>query len=239
MDILLVFIFGLFIGSFYNVVAMRTLSGEKISNSRSHCTSCNHTLGPLDLVPLFSYVFLRGKCRYCKVKISPLYAFGELITGITFAYLYWRFDLTLELGIHLILGSMLVILVITDLLEKTVPNKIIAVGLVLILILRLLSGEDILFYILSSLGIFGLLFLVMVLSGDKLGGGDVKLYAVIALGIGAWGSLVSLFLASFIALLVTGPLLVTKKIDRKHQIPFVPFVWIGVLLSYMVEINIF
>ena len=239
MDIFSIFIFGLFIGSFYNVVAMRTLSGEKISNSRSHCTSCNHTLGPLDLVPLFSYIFLRGKCRYCKVKISPLYAFGELITGVTFAFLFWRFGLSLELVVQLALGSMLVILTITDLLEKTVPNKIIVVGLVTILILRVLNGEDILFYLLSSLGMFSLLFLVMVLSGDKLGGGDVKLYAVVALGLGVWGSLVSLFLASLIALLVTGPLLVTKKIDRKHQIPFVPFVWIGVLLSYMVEINIF
>lgn len=238
-DILFIFIIGLFIGSFYNVVAMRTLKGESIVVSRSHCTSCGHILGPLDLVPVFSYIFLRGRCRYCKVKISPLYCFGELITGITLAYLYWIFGLSFDFAIHAMLGSMLVILVISDLLEKTIPNKIVLVGLLTIFILRIIKGERILFYILSSLGIFSLLFLVMIMSGDKLGGGDVKLYAVIGLAIGIWGSLVSLFLASLFALLLIMPLVLTKRINMKHPVPFVPFVWAGVLASYLVEINLF
>lgn len=239
MDILFVFIIGLFIGSFYNVVAMRTLKGENIVISRSHCPSCNHVLGPLDLIPVFSYILLRGRCRYCKIKISPLYCFGELITGITLAYIYWLFGLSFDFIIHATLGSVLVILVISDLLEKTVPNKIVLFGLLAILILRVIKGERVLFYTLSSLGVFLLLFLVMVGSGNKLGGGDVKLYSIIGLATGIWGALVSIFLASLFALLVTMPLILTKRVDKKHPIPFVPFIWAGVLFSYLIEINLF
>lgn len=239
MEILFVFILGLFFGSFYNVVAMRTLKGESIVISRSHCTSCNHDLWVLDLVPVFSYLFLRGKCRYCGVKISPLYCFGELITGITFAFLYSIFGPTLDFVIHLVMGSVLTILVISDLIDKTIPNKIVFWGFVMVLILRLIKGEDVFFYILSSLGVFLLLFLFMVGSGNKLGGGDVKLYSVIGLTIGAWKALASIFFASTVALIVAVPLLITKKIDRKFQIPFVPFIWVGVLLSYFIEFNLF
>lgn len=238
MDIALVFIFGLFLGSFYNVVAMRTLKGENIATGRSHCTVCNHVLGVLDLVPVFSYIFLRGKCRYCKTKISPLYCLGELATGITLAYVYWLFGLSIDFVIHFVLGSILVILTITDLIEKIVPNKIVFAGLVLILLFRIISGENLAFYILSSIGVFIFLFLLMIASKDKLGGGDVKLYAVISLAIGAWKAFASIFFASFVALLITLPMILKKKMDRKTEIPFVPFIWVGVLISYIVEINL-
>lgn len=237
-EITLMFIFGLFFGSFYNVVAMRTLKGENIVISRSHCTNCGHELGPLDLVPVFSYLFLKGQCRYCKTKISPLYLVGELITGITFALIYWLFGFNLDFAIHAVTGSMLVILVITDLIEKTVPNRIVLVAFIAVLILRIFKGENLVFYLISSVAVFGLLFMVMVLSGGKLGGGDVKLYAVIGLTIGIWHSLISIFLASLGALIVIIPQILLKRIDWKHPIPFVPFIWIGVLLSYFVHVSL-
>jgi prepilin signal peptidase PulO-like enzyme (type II secretory pathway) len=233
MEIGLVFILGLVMGSFFNVIGIRLLKGESLAFPPSHCTSCGHKLGPLDLIPVLSYIFLRGKCRYCKNQISPIYCIGELLTGITFAFLFWRFNLSVELLIHLVIGSMLVISVITDIQEKIVVNEVVLTALGLVLILRLLNWRDIAYYSMSAVGVFAFMYLLFVLSGEKIGGGDVKLYIVIALALGAWATFISLFYASTLALILIGPLMLMKKVRRNYEIPFVPFIWAGVILTYI------
>jgi len=233
MDTAFVFIIGLCIGSFYNVVGIRLLNKESILFSRSQCMSCRHPLGFFDLVPVLSYLCLGGKCRYCQSKISPIYLLGELATGLTLAFLYSMFGFSLEFAIHAVMGSMLVISVVSDLSQKRVSNSVVLVSLVLILVLRLVAWDYFLYYLLSSLGLLFLFILLLIFGGEKIGGGDVKIYTVVGLTLGAWPALLSLFFACVIALGVILPFLVTRSIGWKHQIPFVPFIWGGVLLAYL------
>lgn len=232
-----VFFISLFLGSFYNVVALRTLSGENLAFPASHCTTCNHKLGPLDLFPVFSWLFLKGKCRYCGAKISGIYPFGELLTAFSYTLIVWKFGFTLETVIQIVFITIMIWGTITDLKETIVPNKFTFIGLILVGILRVISGEAIAHYIISSLVSFGLLLLILVLSGGKMGGADVKLYALIGLSVGISASIASLFYASIIGLIVNLPIMIKRK--ESAEIPFVPFITLGVLGTYIVNLYSF
>lgn len=234
---ILTFIFGLILGSFYNVVALRTLSGEKLAFPPSHCTNCNHKLGFFDLFPLFSFLFLGGKCRYCKHKISPVYPFGELLTATSYTLIIYKFGLSMNALIQILFITFLMFSTITDIKETIVPDRFIVIGLITVGTLRLIHGEDIIFYLISALVSFVVLFLILILSGGKMGGADVKLYALIGLSIGWVDSMGSLFYASIIALIVHLFILLKNKgkFDRSKEIPFVPFITLGVLCTYFLN----
>ena len=117
---LFIIIFGLILGSFFNVVAIRLLKKESIAFPPSHCVNCNHQLHTLDLVPVFSYLLLKGKCRYCKSSISPLYPFGELLTAVSIFLVYKNVGLSLDLIPALLLTITLVISVLTDIREQLI-----------------------------------------------------------------------------------------------------------------------
>ncbi|WP_158212406.1 prepilin peptidase [Natranaerobius trueperi] len=246
MDIFIFFILGTLFGSFYNVVAFSLLDkGQEnlkhILLGRSHCPNCKEKLSVIEMIPIVSYILLLGKCKNCKQSISCYYLLGELITSVTFALLYHNFGFSIDLLIHLTLGSLLVISVITDIKKRLILNKLLIVFGAIILILRIVLHIALdfylLYYLVSGFVMFLSLFLVMVLSGNKLGGGDVKLYGVIALTIGALDAFYSLFFASVLGLLIMIPGMLLGKVDRKTQIPFVPFIWIGVLLTYYIDVS--
>lgn len=230
-----VFLIGLIFGSFYNVVALRTLSGEKLAFPPSHCTSCQHRLSILDLFPVFSYMFLGGKCRYCKAKISPIYPTGELLTAVSYTIVVHTFGFTMEGLIQIVFITVMIWATMTDLKETMVPNRFVVVGLTLVLSLRLIDGVDITHYLMSSAVSFGALLLILILSRGKMGGADVKLYALIGLSIGLMDSVGSLFYAALIALAFQVPIIIKNKgkIDREKEIPFVPFITLGVLCTYL------
>ena len=234
---LFVFFISLFLGSFYNVVALRTLSGESLAFPASHCTTCNHTLKPRDLTPVFSWLFLGGKCRYCSDKISPLYPFGELLTALSYTLIVWKFGFTLETLIHIVFITVMIWATITDLKTTMVPDRFVVFGLLAVGALRIYSGEMVGTYFLSALLSFGLLFLIFILSGGRMGGADVKLYALIGLTIGFSGSFASLFYASFIGVIANIPMLIKKK--EPVEIPFVPFITAGVLFTYIINVYSF
>lgn len=142
MDIIylaLFFIYGIIFGSFFNVVGLRVPKKESIVAPPSHCTACDYKLGILDLVPVFSYLFLRGKCRNCQVKISPIYPVMELFTGLLFAFSYWKIGFQVELIIVLLFISMLIIITVSDLAYMLIPNKILLPFGVLLFVLRIIS----------------------------------------------------------------------------------------------------
>lgn len=228
-----VFFISIYLGSFYNVVALRTLSGESIigTNENSHCTTCGHELNYLDMVPIFSWLFLKGKCRYCGDKLSPVYPFGELLTGISYTVIVWQFGFTLEALVQVVLMTVMIWATITDLKEMIVPDRFTVIGLILVGILRLAIGESVSMYFISGLLSFLFLLLILVLSGGRMGGADVKLYALIGLAIGIDGAIGSLFYASFIGVLINLPIMIKKKDSLK--IPFVPFITAGILLIYI------
>lgn len=234
-----VFFISLFFGSFYNVVALRTLSGESIVSPKahSHCISCQHQLSYWDMVPLFSWLFLRGKCRYCKAPVSGLYPFGEFLTALSYTLLVWKFGFTLETAIHVVFITIMVWATITDLKETMVPDRFVVMGLIGVGALRVMSGEAVGTYLLASLLSFVMLLLILILSKGKMGGADVKLYALIGLTIGFSGAFASLCYASIIALFVNLPLLAKKK--DGIEIPFVPFITLGVLGTYIINLYSF
>lgn len=128
------FIIGLCIGSFLNVVVLRGLSGESIVLPPSHCTKCSHKLAWYDNIPLFSYMFLRGKCRYCTEKISIQYPLVELITGLLFAGIFYKYGFSLNTLFIMFATSICIVLATTDFKEKVILDKhaylLMALGLV-------------------------------------------------------------------------------------------------------------
>ena len=132
-------IFGLVFGSFYNVVGLRVPLKKSIVTPPSRCGSCNRRLQAIDLIPVFSYLLLRGECRTCGAKVSPIYAITELATGLLFALAMWRFGLTWELAVAFVFISLLVIINVTDIAYMLIPNKILLFFLPLLIIARILS----------------------------------------------------------------------------------------------------
>lgn len=234
--LLFVFFISLFLGSFYNVVALRTLSKEKLAMPPSHCTSCNHRLSPLDLVPVFSWLFLKGKCRYCKTKISGIYPFGELLTASAYTIIIWKYGFTFEGFAQIAFITMLIIATVTDLKETWVPDRFFIIGIMLVIIIRIAGGIPVLSNILGGLGAFAMMFAIYIFSGERLGGADVKLYALIGLALGFVPSVASLFYACIVALSINIPALIMKKKSKVQEIPFVPYMTIGVLLVYILGV---
>ena len=118
------FLYGIVLGSFFNVVGLRVPKKESIVSPPSHCTVCNRKLGVLDLIPVFSYLFLKGKCRGCGTKISPIYPIIELVTGILFVLSYAMLGFSGELIISILFMSLLVIITVSDIAYMLIPNKV-------------------------------------------------------------------------------------------------------------------
>ncbi|MEK4228874.1 prepilin peptidase [Solibacillus sp. FSL H8-0538] len=227
------FIFGLVFGSFYNVVGLRVPKKESIVSPPSHCTNCNRRLTALDLIPVFSYLFLRGKCRNCGVKISPIYMVTELGTGVLFAFAYWQIGWQPELAVALLFISLLVIINVSDIAYMLIPNKILLFFAPLLMIARIFAPLDPWWD--SALGAvigFGILLLIAIISNGGMGGGDIKLFFVIGLVLGTMHTLLTLFLASVIGMVVGIIVLKVRGQGRKTPVPFGPSIALAAVLVY-------
>src|SRR5690606_12164677 len=118
------YLFGLVFGSFFNVVGLRVPKKESIAFPPSHCTSCDRRLTALDLVPVFSFLFLKGKCRGCGERIHWVYPLMEFIAAGLFALSFWHFGFTPELIIAILFVSMLVIITVSDIAYMLIPDKV-------------------------------------------------------------------------------------------------------------------
>lgn len=240
--IILFFIVGIIFGSFYNVVGYRIPKGESILYPSSHCTKCKHELKPLELIPIFSFLFLGGKCKKCHTKISWFYPIFEFLTGIAFVLSYVCFGLSLECLYSIVFISMLIIIIISDYQTMIIPDSIlIFFSLLLIFIKYFISGIDsigisILHAILAFIFMLLLRFLGdFLFKKESLGGGDIKLLAVFGLVLGFPLSIVSVFLSAFIALPIS---LIILKIKKSHEIPFGPFLALAAIIIFLSQINI-
>lgn len=229
----LFFLYGLIFGSFFNVVGLRIPKKESIVHPPSHCTICDRRLTIKDLVPVFSYVFLKGKCRGCGTKIHWVYPVMELVTGLLFAFAYYQLGFTLELAVALLFISLLVIITVSDIAYMLIPDKILIFFLIPLIVLRvfvpLSPWWD---SIIGAFVGFGVLFLIAVVSKGGMGGGDIKLFFVIGLVLGWIPTLLTLFLASIIGTVVGIISLRRTKQGRKTPIPFGPSIAIAAIISY-------
>lgn len=231
------FVLGCVMGSFYGVVATRLPLNESILFPPSHCTKCHHRLRWYELIPLFSYIWQKGKCHYCQTKIPFSNFLMELVTGILFAVCYHVFGFTSELWIALIFVSSLVIVIVSDIEYMIILDEVIFLAMIMILLIHLFChGFDVTLQVLFS-GIFSFLLMYFIkIVGDhmfhkeSLGGGDIKLMLLLGMVLGFDVSVMSIFLATFIAFPFSIYILISKK---DHMIPFGPFLSIAALILYI------
>ncbi|MGG2107972.1 prepilin peptidase [Lysinibacillus pakistanensis] len=228
-----VFIFGLVFGSFFNVVGLRVPIKESIVRPPSHCTNCQRQLTALDLVPVLSYVWLGGKCRSCGQKISWIYPLMELITGVLFAFAYWKLGFTIEFFVAILLISLLVIIVVSDFAYMLIPDKVLLFFLPLLFIGRVLSPLTPWWdSLLGAVVGFGILYSIAVLSKGGMGGGDIKLFFLLGLVLGTINTLLTLFIAAVIGMVVGIIVLKARQQGRKTPIPFGPSIAIAAIVVY-------
>ncbi|MDF2593014.1 MAG: prepilin peptidase [Clostridia bacterium] len=227
-----IFIFGLLIGSFLNVCIYRIPRKESIAFPPSHCTNCNTQLKAVDLIPVLSFVTYRGKCKYCKARISLQYPIIELINGLIYLFLYQKFGLSVEMGMYSILSSILVVITMIDFFTQEIPDELNIFGLIigiifLAIVLRFGSVVN------SGLGLLiggGLFLLIAVVSGGAMGGGDIKLMGMLGLWFG-WKLILMLSIISFVIGALASLLLIALKIKGlKDYIPFGPFIAISAII---------
>ncbi len=226
-------IFGLVFGSFYNVVGLRVPKKESIAFPPSHCTSCDRRLTALDLVPVFSYLFLKGRCRSCGEKIHWVYPLMEFITGGLFALSFWQIGFQPELIIAILFMSLLVIITVSDIAYMLIPDKVLLPIGALLLVLRLFIPLDPWWDSLlgAALG-FGILLLIAIVSKGGMGGGDIKLFFVIGLVLGVSGTFMTLFFASLIGSIAGIIMLRINNEGRKTPVPFGPSIALAAVIVY-------
>ena len=234
--LILFFILGLILGSFYNVAGLRLCKGESLVYPPSHCTKCNHKLKFYELVPVFSYIFLRGRCKSCKEKISIMYPVIEFLTGVLFALSYYVYGLSPNLVYSLLLSSLFIIITVTDLNYYIIPDSVLIFFGILIFIYNIIIKGilDACTYVVYGLVMFLFMYGLMKLGNllfkeESLGGGDIKLMAVLGMTVKPLVSVLSLSLGAFLALPGSVYLLLKKK-DK--IIPFGPFI-VGAFIIVM------
>lgn len=234
---LIIFIVGTFFGSFFNVVIYRLPLKKSIVFGSSSCTSCNTPIKAYDLIPVLSYLGLKGKCRHCNASISMRYPLIELLTGFTYLLLFLQFDFTMSFYIGIVLTSLLIILAMIDIDTMEIPDRFHI--MIFILALINLAFND--FSIYSHIGGFFIisvpLFVIALITGG-LGGGDIKLIAVAGFLLGTPSTLVAFMIASIFGGLVALYLLIFKKESRKTAIAFGPYLCVGIYVAYLYGPNI-
>lgn len=233
MDYLLLFVLGTVIGSFLNVVIYRVPLGESIVAPPSHCPKCNTRLKPWDLIPLLSWLSLKGKCRYCAAAVSYRYAFVELLTGLFFVFTYIQVGIDNILIVYLLLTSILIADTFIDFDHFILPDGLHAFGAVGFILLNLVFSfipwQD------AGLGIIvgmtPLLLLVLLTRGNGMGLGDVKLMAMLGLFLGWKLTLLTLLLSFILGGIFGVLLLVTKVKTRKDPIPFGPWIAMAAFIA--------
>ncbi|AIE60910.1 prepilin peptidase [Bacillus methanolicus] len=228
-----ILISSLLLGSFFNVVGLRVPLKQSIVKPRSHCPSCGYTLGPFELIPVVSYVIQGGKCRRCKASISPLYPFVELMTGVLFVFAPFAIGWTSELFIAWTLISLFVIVFVSDVKYMIIPDKVLLVFAVIFLLERIFLPLTPWWDSIAGAACgFCLLLLIAVISNGGMGGGDIKLFAVIGFALGTKLVLLSFFFATLFGAVFGLAGRLTGKLEKRKPIPFGPFIGLGTLCAY-------
>lgn len=241
-----VFIFGLVLGSFANVLIYRIPGGKSIAATPSACPSCGSRLRLLDLVPVISWLMLKGKCRYCKAAVSPRYPLVEILTAAAVTGLFARFGAGIAFLAFTYFLILLIAVLFIDADHRIIPDELVIAGLAggfaifiynIIFPGRLIYGDSNWWTPLAGiLSGSGVLFLVAVIgmlvykTDDAMGMGDVKLFAPIGMFLGWKLCLAALFLSIILAGVTSIILIIVRIKKKKDTIPFGPFIVAGTYL---------
>ncbi len=240
--LIIFFIFGSIMGSFYHLVATRLSNDESIIFPGSHCISCNHKLKWYENIPIISYLIQKGKCRNCGAKIPLSCLVVEIITGALFSVCFHSFKISFNLIIALIFVSSLIIVIVSDIEYMIILDEVLVVATLIIVLLYIfnLGLEQAAYHIYGGIAAFGTMYGVKIL-GDKLfkresmGGGDIKLLFLFGLVLGFPLSICTIFLATFIAFPISIYILFS---DKENIIPFGPFLSMSAILILISKIDI-
>lgn len=234
---LLIFIYGLIIGSFLNVCIYRIPRGESIAWPGSHCPTCSHSLSWYDNIPLFSYLVLKGKCRYCKSNISAQYPLVESLNALLYIIMYFRFGFGADFIFYSLVSSVLLAIIFIDLKDMIIPDSLVLSILVLSVIHKAVNYflYDISLELISSfLGLLvagGLFTAIVLISRGGMGGGDVTLMGALGFVLGFKNILLNIFLSFVLGAIISIVLLAAKIKTRKDPIPFGPFIVLGFFIT--------
>ncbi|MGH2331104.1 prepilin peptidase [Thermoanaerobacter mathranii] len=233
------FVIGTIIGSFLNVVIYRIPEGKSIIYPpNSFCPKCGHKLSPLDLIPVLSWLFLKGRCRYCGEPISIQYPLVELLTGTLYVFVFSVYGISIKIITGLILVSVLIAVSFIDIKYKEIPTEITITGFILVLaayifslIIGIMNIQEFLDYLYGFL-FAGAVMFIFVLPG-WMGGGDFKLSAFIGFVIGFKLTPVFLsFLFVIGGLSSIAQMIFTKKFVEKY-VPFAPYLALGSIIALL------
>ena len=236
---LLIFIYGLIIGSFLNVCIYRIPRGESIAWPGSHCPACSHDLKWYDNIPLFSYLMLRGKCRYCKTTISPQYPLVESLNAFAYIIIYLKFGFEVDFIFYSLMSSVLVAIIFIDLKEMIIPDSLVLSVLVMSIIHKAVNyflygiSPELIWSILGLLLAGGLFLAIVIVSGGGMGGGDVTLIGALGFVLGVKFIVLNIFLSFMLGAIISIFLLAAKIKTRKDPIPFGPFIVLGFFITVL------
>ena len=246
MEIIYIVIFGLLgaaIGSFLNVIIDRLPANKSIVSPPSSCDACQHRLSWPDMFPIFSYLFLRGRCRYCKAKIPQRVFWVELGTGLLTALLFWKFGWKPILAAAIVYSAVLIAIAVIDLNHQLILNKITYPFLLIALVVNFLvpnlySWHNLLFGLLGGAVGFLILFVPALIYRKGMGLGDVKMAALIGLMTGFPNVIVAVFGGIILGGVMAIILLLFKKKSRKEGIPFGPYLSLATIITFFYGSNI-
>ena len=243
------FLLGASIGSFLNLSADRVPEGRSVVRPGSFCEACSRPLGKLDLVPILSYLWLRGKCRHCGTGISFRIVVVEAVTGLLFLAVYLRHGFDAEFFVLAVAVSLLIVVALIDLERGLILNRMMYPSIAVLIILspfwnelgfsRSFLGDHTMVAsslntVLAGLGSFLVFLAIAVIYPQGMGGGDIKLSGVVGLLVGFPGALAALWIASVTGGVVAIGLLLTRKLGRKDMMPFGPFLALGAAAALLV-----
>jgi len=248
-EIFLIIIFailGLAVGSFLNVCIDRLPQDKSIVLPPSHCEACQHKLAAKDLIPVFSYLRLRGRCWYCKAAVPRRLFWVELATALIFALLSWHYGLSPALGVMAFYACLFIVIFVIDLEQGLILNKVVYPSLVVALLLALLPRPWLTQWIVTGIANaaiggaigFALFLLIAIVSRGGMGWGDVKLAALIGLATGFPLVLLAIIMGAILGGIVAVALVIAKKRKRRETIPFGPFLALATMITLLWGNNI-
>lgn len=230
------FLFGAAVGSFLNVCIYRLPEDKSVISPGSHCPRCGESIRFYDNIPILSYLVLRGKCRFCNNRISPQYCVVELLTA-SFSVLLFLLYPPLEYFIYFVFFSSLVVITFIDLEHQIIPNSIsipgIPIGFLASFGLSQITWLDSLLGIALGGGVlYGVaLGYYLIMKTEGMGGGDIKLLAMIGAFVGSKAVVVTIFVSAFVGSVVGVAMMLFQGKGRKYAIPYGPFLALGAIVS--------
>ncbi|MGI6731037.1 MAG: prepilin peptidase [Anaerovoracaceae bacterium] len=234
---IVIFVYGLLIGSFLNVCIYRIPLGKSVTRGRSYCTSCNALIPLYCNIPLFSYIFLKGRCKDCGEKFSVIYPIVELLNALLYLEIWLLYGPSPQSLFIALLFSVLIIITFIDLKHQVIPNGLVLIILILAVLyslyMILMQDEPWYSYVIGFFAASLPLFILALIYPGGMGGGDIKLMAAAGLYMGWKLILLSLFMGAIYGGIVSIFIIATKKGSMKTAIPFGPLLSLGIITSLL------